>query len=112
LFREYIVTSSKDNTCRVWNVNEKLCCGIGEGHIDSVGAICMSKFIATYRSKQVFMISGGSDKILKRWDLPLHNMKTSKVTKLTPSHSVRAHEKGNNIEICITFTSYNINYRR
>lgn len=41
------------------------------------------------------MVSGGSDKILKRWDLPLHNMKTNKVTKLTPSHSVRAHEKGN-----------------
>ena len=93
-YREYIVTSSKDNTCRVWNVNEKLCCGIGEGHIDSVGAVSMSKFIASYKSKQVFMVSGGSDKILKRWDLPLHNMKTSKVTKLTPSHSVRAHEKG------------------
>ena len=98
-YREYIVTSSKDNTCRVWNVNEKLCCGIGEGHIDSVGAVSMSKFIASYKSKQVFMVSGGSDKILKRWDLPLHTMKTSKVTKLTPSHSVRAHEKGKNTTI-------------
>ena len=39
------------------------------------------------------MVSGGSDKILKRWDLPLHNLKTNKLTKLTPSHSVRAHEK-------------------
>ncbi len=104
-----MVTSSKDRTCRLWNILQNECKAIGEGHTDPVGAVCISHFQATYASRKVFMISGAGDKILKRWNLPLHQLEvTSKsylsasidaAKKITSSHSIRAHDKDIN---CVT----------
>lgn len=96
-----MVTSAKDRTCRLWNLEKNECRAIGEGHTDPVGAICMSHNPTSYASRKVFMISGAGDKILKRWSLALHNMEASSVKvigqsdlkKLTSSHSIRAHDK-------------------
>jgi U3 small nucleolar RNA-associated protein 13 len=107
-----MVTSSKDRTVRLWNVAQNECKAVGEGHTDPVGAVCISHFQATYASRKVFMISGAGDKILKRWNLPLHQLEVTipksvltsnifdqGVKKITPSHSIRAHDKDIN---CVT----------
>jgi U3 small nucleolar RNA-associated protein 13 len=106
------VTSSKDKTCRVWNVAKGECVAIGEGHTDAIGSICISHNPATYQSRKAFIISGAGDKILKRWSLPVHNFNvpkpsvllhssssTASLTKLVASHSIRAHDKDIN---CVT----------
>lgn len=90
---DYLVTSSKDRTCRVWSVSLGTCVAVGEGHTEAVGAVCMSHFPASYQSRKAFMISGASDKIIKRWPLPFHSFPTSAVASLQPSHSVRGHDK-------------------
>ena len=83
--RKHIITSSKDHTIRLWDVATGDCIAVGEGHTDSVSAVSMYQLEATLLSKQHFVISGGADKILKKWSL--NN------TKLTATHSVRAHDK-------------------
>jgi U3 small nucleolar RNA-associated protein 13 len=115
--RQWLVTSSKDKTCRIWSTAYGECVGIGEGHTDAIGSICISHNPATYSSRKVFMISGASDKILKRWSLPVHSFPSSipsssssssssslvrhilPIQKLVCSHSIRAHDKDIN---CIT----------
>jgi hypothetical protein len=67
---------------------------IGEGHTDSVGAVALSQRNSSFISKQGnntsisiyinliliisfskgFLISGGNDKTMKRWQLPLHDL--------------------------------------
>ena len=97
--RRWLCTSSKDRTCRVWDLENKRCCAVGEGHADAVGAVCISQRQATYQSKLAFMISGAGDKILKRWALPVHSFqadsdsKDNKILKLSASHNVRGHDK-------------------
>jgi WD40 repeat protein len=34
-FRQFLATSSKDRTVRVWNLSTKSCYAIGEGHADA-----------------------------------------------------------------------------
>lgn len=59
-----------------------------------MGAVSISQKTATYTSKNAVVISGGSDKILKRWSLqPVFRSKTGKVVTCSASHSVRAHDK-------------------
>ena len=103
LIRRWLCTSSKDRTCRVWDLLNKRCSAVGEGHADAVGSVCVSQRSATYQSKLAFMISGAGDKILKRWPLPVHSFTSGsigrdgkecfEVLKLAVSHNVRAHDK-------------------
>ena len=81
------------------------CIGILEGHADAVGAVAMSPRLASYASKAVIAFSGGSDKIIKRWELTpiftahLKSRSSSSSSSFTPtkssssSHSVRGHDK-------------------
>lgn len=88
----------------MWDLEKKICCAVGEGHADAVGAVCISQRQATYQSKLAFMISGAGDKILKRWPLPVHSFLIpaargmsgegpNEILKLAVSHNVRGHDK-------------------
>lgn len=84
---------------------------VGEGHTDSVGSVAMSQSKASYASRNVFAVSGGADRILKRWGLPVHTLlsqvgssssssagtttstNSRSLAALKATHSVRAHDK-------------------
>ncbi len=89
------MTSSKDHSCRLWNLDDFSCCGTATGHTDAVGAVCISQREATYLSKLSAVVSGGADKVLKRWNLPnLPSLSHSNQQNvLVCSHSVRGHDK-------------------
>jgi len=97
---KWIVTSSKDKTCRVWDLSTTpfSCFGIADGHNDAVGSVCISKRLTTYQARNVMMVSGGSDKVLKVWPVPvaradsLRELLTDPI-KLTAAYTVRAHDK-------------------
>ena len=91
--RRWIVTSSKDKTCRVWDSSKLCCSGIAEGHTDAVGAVVISQRNSTYISKVAFIVSGAGDKVIKRWPLPTDKLCGSHTILLEASHSVRAHDK-------------------
>lgn len=93
LLRLWLVTSSKDRTCMVWDLSSEKCVAVCTGHSDSVGSVCLSSNIATFRSKQSFIISGGADKVLKRWNFNVFSGQKSLPLAFTASHSVRAHDK-------------------
>ena len=78
----------------VWSVADRVCIAVAEGHTDAVGSVVLSRSSASYTSRAAFFVSGGADKILKRWQLPVHSFDhPDYCTKLTCTHSVRAHEK-------------------
>lgn len=79
----------------VWSVADRACVAVAEGHTDAVGSVVLSRSRASYTSRAAFVVSGGADKILKRWQLPVHSFfdRPDHRTKLSCSHSVRAHEK-------------------
>jgi len=56
-----VVTGSKDNTVRLWDVERKSCIGIGKGHLGAVGSVAFSK-----KTKN-FFVSGSSDRTIKVW---------------------------------------------
>lgn len=96
------MTSAKDKTVRVWSVALGDCVAVGEGHTDAIGAVCVSHFQATYQSRKAFVVSGASDKILKKWLLPTHSFSTTSpvvAQRLTSTQSIRAHDKDIN---CVT----------
>lgn len=72
------------------------CVAIAQGHTEPVGAVAIAHNGATYLSHKAFIVSGAGDKILKRWSLPVHLIEKQEddyVMPLSPSHSIRAHEK-------------------
>ncbi|XP_074565205.1 protein TORMOZ EMBRYO DEFECTIVE-like [Curcuma longa] len=56
-----VVTGSKDNSVRLWDVESRQCVGIGKGHMGAVGAVAFSKKLKN------FFISGSSDRTIKVW---------------------------------------------
>lgn len=79
---------------------QKVCIAQGIGHTDSVSSVGFSKFNATYASRRAYIVTGGNDKILKKWSFPLHTLTSSpNTTNLTCSHSIRAHDKDINFII-------------
>ena len=113
-FRCWLVSSSKDRTCRVWHVSTGECVASAVGHADAVGTVVLSQSTSSYVSRSVCMISGSLDKTIKKWLLPIHKIESSlrqgnvndvnAVRKdshkteiahmaLKVAHSVRAHDK-------------------
>jgi U3 small nucleolar RNA-associated protein 13 len=98
--RNWLVTGSKDKTCRVWNMEQMTCVALGVGHIEAVGSIAMAHGLSTYQAHQGFVVTGGGDKMIKRWALPIHLYQTQQrcfvanaYSMLSTTHTVRAHEK-------------------
>lgn len=69
------------------------CVALGEGHTEAVGAVNISHNPASYASRKAFAVSGAGDKILKRWNLPVHTFSNKLQQKLLTSHNIRAHDK-------------------
>jgi U3 small nucleolar RNA-associated protein 13 len=92
--RKWIVTSSKDCSCRLWHTSSGSCAGVALGHTDAVSSIALSQRHSTYTSNCAIFVSGGGDKVLKRWRIPLEqNSYPTKPTELSATYSVRAHDK-------------------
>jgi len=82
----------------LWHVSSLTAVAVGEGHTDAVGSVSVSRSKASYASRVAFGASGGADKILKRWALPVHSFGSGAcnkgvLAKLVATHSVRAHDK-------------------
>jgi U3 small nucleolar RNA-associated protein 13 len=58
-----IATSSKDQLVRVWHLATGRCVGLGEGHVDAVGAVAVAP-----RNSHL-CASGSADRTIKLWDL-------------------------------------------
>ncbi|KAL5215921.1 hypothetical protein ABZP36_007322 [Zizania latifolia] len=56
-----VVTGSKDNTVRLWDMEKRSCIGFGKGHLGAIGSVAFSK-----KSKN-FFVSGSSDWTIKIW---------------------------------------------
>jgi U3 small nucleolar RNA-associated protein 13 len=68
--RRFAVTSSKDKTCRLWDLSCGRCLAVGEGHTEAVGAVAMSRRSSTNSgNNSAFFVSGAGDKILKKWNV-------------------------------------------
>ena len=58
-----IATSSKDQLVRVWDLASGRCVGLGEGHVDAVGAVAVAP------RNSLMCASGSADRTIKLWDL-------------------------------------------
>jgi U3 small nucleolar RNA-associated protein 13 len=66
-----------------------------------VNAVTLSQRISSYRSNAAIFVSGGGDKVLKRWNIPTTEKILRKsshstsgvIAELIATHSIRAHEK-------------------
>jgi len=96
-----LVTSSKDNTVRVWRMSqtpfEINCMAIGSGHTSSIGTVALS------RTNLTFMVSGSQDTCLKMWQLNAEALegKKSDCRSLTVVHTAVAHDKDIN-SVCVS----------
>lgn len=97
-----LITSSKDRTCRVWDLTTMTNCAVAEGHTEAVGCVAISKKLTSYTNNQTFAVSGAGDKILKRWAVPIREFEAyssvpsgtdRQIVAMKASHSVRAHDK-------------------
>ncbi|PVG01825.1 U3 small nucleolar RNA-associated protein [Serendipita vermifera] len=102
---QILVSGSKDKTVRVWSPVRKEgktfrweCISVGEGHVESVGALAMSRKASG--SGLSFLITGSQDRTIKLWDLSRINSNTvqsgSTMTspyKLQSLVTQKAHEK-------------------
>ncbi|XP_062501857.1 transducin beta-like protein 3 [Corticium candelabrum] len=88
-----IATCSKDNTVRVWKLNQSidyLCIGEGVGHTRPVGCVSISKSCW-------FLVSGSEDFTLKHWDAKsLEKLLENSPKKLVCSWTQKAHDKAIN----------------
>lgn len=99
------MSSSKDHTLRLWDLNpsvgsgDKLppkCVAVGMGHTEGVGCVCMSTRLSAYFEKRVAAFSASGDKIIKRWNLRPALEPTAAgadTPLLQATHSVRGHDK-------------------
>lgn len=94
----YLISTSKDRHCRIWDTQTLQCVAVGGGHTDSIGSVACCLRTSTIQSKQGFFCTGGMDKVLKRfafqpWKLESLDDDSMDVGALVATHSVRAHDK-------------------
>ncbi|KAJ1991255.1 U3 small nucleolar RNA-associated protein [Dimargaris cristalligena] len=86
---------SRDKTLSIWHFNpsparvdrQARCVAVGTGHTESVGAVAFSR-----ADPPQFLISGGQDRTIKRWNLGNLAAGESPVA-LESEYTVKAHEK-------------------
>lgn len=99
---DWLITSSKDGTCRVWSLSLQRCCGLLQGHTDAVSTLAVSCRPASYTAHSAAIYSAGADKILKRTQFPSQQLAAIKIRssnqrplllRMQATNSVRAHDK-------------------
>ncbi|PXF40368.1 putative U3 small nucleolar RNA-associated protein 13 [Gracilariopsis chorda] len=88
----YLATSSRDRTIRVWRRKRHNwhCFALGEGHTDAVGAVALSPRVV---EGQFFVVSGASDRTIKRWSLDAAKRAASRLQSLNVRSAKRAADK-------------------
>ncbi len=103
----FLATSGKDKTTRIWNLRSHTCIAIATGHTEAIGATALSRKIgryevagkAAFNGAGSFLITASKDKTLKRWNLPgssvleKNSSRENGPVSLSVFTSVRAHEK-------------------
>lgn len=90
---DMLVTGSKDNTLRVWQMNEECefrCVGTGLGHTHAVHTVAWSRLDNT------FVASGSQDHTVKIWKIPKKIDNLDSPIKLSVKLTEKAHDKGIN----------------
>lgn len=86
---KYICTSGKDNTIRIWDIENFRCVGLATEHTADVSCVAFTKKSNNY------VFSGSQDKTIKAWDV--RNLTqisaSSEVFKYKSKTSTKAHEK-------------------
>ncbi|CAD5197446.1 unnamed protein product [Musa acuminata subsp. malaccensis] len=85
--RTMLVTGSKDNSVRLWDVKSRHCIGIGRGHMGAVGAVAFSK------KWKNFLVSGSSDRTIKVWSFEGVSEDGDQEIALKAKAVVAAHDK-------------------
>ena len=104
----WVVTGSKDRTCRLWHAATGTCVMTCVGHTQAVAAVALSRRKAPYTTpsssgnsstSNAFFFSASSDRTLKKWRLESGALRSFAAsppsTPQTPTseRNVRAHEK-------------------
>ncbi|VAH36346.1 unnamed protein product [Triticum turgidum subsp. durum] len=82
-----VVTGSKDNTVRLWDMEKRSCIGTGKGHLGAIGCVAFSK-----KSKN-FFVSGSSDRTIKVWTWDDTLIDAGGEVPLKAKAGVAAHDK-------------------
>ncbi|BBN19124.1 U3 small nucleolar RNA-associated protein 13 [Marchantia polymorpha subsp. ruderalis] len=82
-----LVSSGKDNSARLWDLETGTCMGIATGHMAAVGAVVFSK------KRKNFFVSGSSDRTIKLWPFEANINEPGEPSKLTSKAVVAAHDK-------------------
>jgi U3 small nucleolar RNA-associated protein 13 len=103
----FLVTSGKDKTTRIWDLESLKCVAVATGHTEAIGATALSRKTGRYdvvgkaagNGAGSFIVTASKDKTLKRWNLPGSSAlgeiakKNLESLSLSVFCSVRAHEK-------------------
>jgi U3 small nucleolar RNA-associated protein 13 len=102
----WLATGAKDNNARLWCLDPALnsftCYATLTGHAESIAAVALphntpQKGSMAYEQPlnhpPTFMITGSSDKTIKRWSIPTLSTTSSKAQIPRASYTLKAHEK-------------------
>ena len=91
---EKLATGSKDHIVRIWNLKEKKCVSLCEGHTEAVSAVSFA------HQNSSLLVSASSDQTLKLWNLNGYFSDTCQVLILAAKGgvpatkaTVKAHDK-------------------
>ena len=83
-----LASGSKDSTVRIWTIPEGKCIAVGQGHVSAVSSVAFSR-----KRSSGFIVTGGTDKLLKVWDTSTLELDSDSPAKLRVISAVAAHDK-------------------
>ncbi|KAI5776888.1 WD40-repeat-containing domain protein [Geopyxis carbonaria] len=72
----WLATAGKDNNARLWDLDTFTCAAVFTGHAESIAALALPRsrpqdgsHAAADRSPPAFLLTGGADRTIKKWDI-------------------------------------------